>query len=182
MVDKAGLTDRCEDSKVRGESGYTGLITYWNLAQLDKILRWLGKRTGFEKHNELWSTPNSVQYVNINKQLFDRVLKAENENIRFSTCWLLLPPTYLSGYIGLGVGGTKPNQADGKDEQSEEQENDTWLKLLDGTHGTFSLKTWKLYCKGQQSESCTCFEGCDETSLGWVYFSLLVFSLSNFSC
>jgi len=32
---------------------------------------------------------------------------------------------------------------DGKDEQSEEQENDAWLKLLDGIHGTFSLKTWE---------------------------------------
>jgi len=31
----------------------------------------------------------------------------------------------------------------GEDEQSEEQENDAWLKLLDGTHGTFSLKTWE---------------------------------------
>jgi len=31
---------------------------------------------------------------------------------------------------------------DGEDEQSEEQEDDAWLKLLDGTHGTFSLKTW----------------------------------------
>jgi len=53
------------------------------------------------------------------------------------------PPTYLPGYLGLGVGGTKPNQRDGEDEQSEEQEDDAWVKLLDGVHGLFSLKTWE---------------------------------------
>lgn len=43
----------------------------------------------------------------------------------------------------LGVGNTKPNQRDGEDEESEEQENDSWLKLLDSDDGILSLKTWK---------------------------------------
>jgi len=56
----------------------------------------MGKRTGFEKRDELRSTPNSVQYVNTNKQLIDRAPKTENENVGFST---------TSGTAVYGVSG-----------------------------------------------------------------------------
>jgi hypothetical protein len=42
-----------------------------------------------------------------------------------------------------GVGSTEPNEKD-EDAESEELEDDTWMKLLDiGDDQVLSLKTWK---------------------------------------
>jgi len=94
---------------------------------------------------------------------------------------LLLPLTHLPGYIYLGVGGIKPNQRDGEDEQSVEQENDAWLKLLDGSHGAFSLKKWKeVSGKANKVNLALALRVMMRQAWG-KYISLLLFSLSNLS-